>query len=183
VVNGDTGPVVGGRYHLRPHPTGFCYTAFVTDACSKKVLCWAVSATMAAEDLPLQAFNHAVWQSNTDLSELIHHSDRGSQYFSLAHTDRLVEPGIAPSVGSRSDSYDDALAESVNAAYKTEPITRGKPWRCVDDVELARAEWVAWYNQERLHEALGHVPPAEYEPVLTGTSHHASPPTPALATE
>lgn len=162
---------------------GFCYTAFVTDACTKKIVGWAVSATMRTEDLPLQAFNHAVWQSNTELSELVHHSDRGSQYLSLTYTDRLAELGIAPSVGSRGDSYDNALAEAVNAAYKTELIHRGKPWRCIDDVELSTAEWVAWYNQERLHEALGYVPPAEYEAALTGTSHPASQPTPALAPE
>ncbi|WP_408632889.1 IS3 family transposase [Mycobacterium conspicuum] len=162
---------------------GFCYTAFVTDVCTRKIVGWAVSATMRTEDLPLQAFNHAVWQSNTDLSELVHHSDRGSQYLSLAYTDRLAELGIAPSVGSRGDSYDNALAEAVNAAYKTELINRGKPWRCIDDVELSTAEWVAWYNQERLHEALGYVPPAEYEAALTGTSHPASQPTPALATD
>jgi putative transposase len=76
-----------------------------------------------------------------------------------------------------------ALAEAVNAAYKTELINRGKPWRCIDDVELSTAEWVAWYNQERLHEALGYVPPADYEAALTGTSHPASQPTPALATD
>ncbi|WP_231122312.1 IS3 family transposase [Mycobacterium intracellulare] len=162
---------------------GFCYTAFVTDACTRKIVGWAVSATMRTEDLPLQAFNHAVWQSNTDLSELIHHSDRGSQYLSLAYTDRLAELGIAPSVGSRGDSYDNALAEAVNAAYKSELITRGRPWRYIDDVELSTAAWVAWYNQERLHEALGYLTPAEYEAALTGTSHPASQPTPALATE
>jgi putative transposase len=162
---------------------GFCYTAFVTDACTKKIVGWAVSSTMRTEDLPLQAFNHAVWQSDTDLSELVHHSDRGSQYLSLAYTDRLAELGIAPSVGSRGDSYDNALAEAVNAAYKTELINRGKPWRCIDDVELSTAEWVAWYNQERLHEALGYVPPAEYEAALTGASNPASQPTPALATD
>lgn len=104
------------------------------------------------------------------------------QYLSLAYTDRLVELGIAPSVGSRGDSYDNALAEAVNAAYKTELIHRSKPWRGVDDVELATAKWVAWYNQERLHEALGYIPPAEYEAALNGTSHTASQPTPALAT-
>lgn len=162
---------------------GFCYTAFVTDACTKKIVGWAVSTTMRTEDLPLQAFNHAVWQCNSDLSELVHHSDRGSQYLSLAYTDRLAELGIAPSVGSRGDSYDNALAEAVNAAYKTELINRGKPWRCIDDVELSTAEWAAWYNQERLHEALGYAPPAEYEAALTGTSHTASQPTPALAPE
>jgi transposase InsO family protein len=162
---------------------GFCYTAFVTDACTKRIVGWAVSATMHTEELPLQAFNHAVWQSDSKLSELIHHSDRGSQYLSLAYTDRLAELGIAPSVGSRGDSYDNALAEAVNAAYKTELINRGKPWRCIDDVELATAEWVAWYNQERLHEALGYQSPAEYEAALTGTSQPASQPTPALATD
>ena len=162
---------------------GFCYTAFVTDVCTRRIVGWAVSATMRTEDLPLQAFNHAVWQADSDLSELVHHSDRGSQYLSLAYTDRLAELGIAPSVGSRGDSYDNALAEAVNAAYKSELIARGKPWRCVDDVELATAEWVAWYNQERLHEALGYVPPVEYEAALTGTSHPASQPTPALATD
>ena len=162
---------------------GFCYTAFVTDVCTRKIVGWAVSATMRTEDLPLQAFNHAVWQSNCELSELVHHSDRGSQYLSLAYTDRLAELGIAPSVGSRGDSYDNALAEAVNAAYKTELINRGKPWRCIDNVELATAEWVAWYNQERLHEALGYQSPAEYEATLTGASHPASQPTPALATD
>lgn len=161
---------------------GFCYTAFVTDVCTRRIVGWAVAASMRTEDLPLQAFEYAVWQSNSDLSELIHHSDRGSQYLSLAYTDRLAELGIAPSVGSRGDSFDNALAEAVNAAYKSELINRGKPWRSVDDVELATAAWVAWYNQERLHEALGYVPPAEYEAALTGASHPASQPTPALAT-
>jgi putative transposase len=162
---------------------GFCYTAFVTDACSRKIAGWAVAASMRTEDLPLQAFNHAVWQANSDLSELVHHSDRGSQYLSLVYTERLGELGIAPSVGSRGDSYDNALAEAVNAAYKTELINRGKPWRSVDDVELATAQWVFWYNEERLHETLGYVPPAEYEAALTGTSQPASQPTPALATK
>jgi transposase InsO family protein len=128
---------------------GFCYTAFVTDVCTRKIVGWAVSTTMRTEDLPLQAFNHAVWQADSDLSELIHHSDRGSQYLSLTYTDRLAELGIAPSVGSRGDSYDNALAEAVNAAYKTELINRGKPWRSVENVELATAEWVAWYRAPR----------------------------------
>jgi transposase InsO family protein len=162
---------------------GFCYTAFVTDACTKKIVGWAVSSSMRTEDLPLQAFNHAAWQANCDLSELVHHSDRGSQYLSLVYTERLAELQIAPSVGSRGDSYDNALAEAVNAAYKTELINRGKPWRCIDEVELSTAQWVAWYNQERLHEALGYQTPAEYEAALTGTSPTASQPTPALATD
>ncbi|OBA65749.1 transposase [Mycolicibacterium elephantis] len=113
---------------------------------------------------------------------MLRRSVESAQYLSLAYTDRLAELGIAPSVGSRGDSYDNALAEAVNAAYKTELINRGRPWRCVDDVELATAAWVSWYNQERLHEALGYVPPAEYEAALTGASHPVSQPTPALTT-
>lgn len=161
---------------------GFAYTAFLTDVCTRMIVGWAVAATMRTEDLPLQAFNHAVWQSNSILRELVHHSDRGSQYLSLAYTDRLAELGISPSVGSRGDSYDNALAEAVNAAYKTELINRGRPWRSIADVELATAAWVAWYNQERLHEALGYIPPAEYEAALLAASQPASQPTPALAT-
>ena len=161
---------------------GFCYTAFVTDVCTRGIVGWAVANTMRTQDLPLQAFNHAVWQADSDLSELVHHSDRGSQYLSLAYTDRIAELGIAPSVGSRGDSYDNALAEAVNAAYKSELIHRGKPWRSVADVELATASWVAWYNQNRLHEALGYRSPAEYEAALKAASPPASQPTPALAT-
>ena len=131
---------------------GFCYTAFVTDACSRKIVGWAVAATMRTEDLPLQAFDHAVWQTNSDLSQLVHHSDRGSQYLSLVYTDRLGDSD-RPLGRVAGDSYDNALAEAVNAAYKTELINRGKPWRCIDDVELATAQWVFWYNEERLHEA------------------------------
>lgn len=160
---------------------GFCYTAFVSDVATRAIVGWAVADTMRTEDLPLQAFEHAVWQADSDLSELVHHSDRGSQYLSLVYTDRLTELGIAPSVGSRGDSYDNALAEAVNAAYKTELINRGKPWRSIADVELATAAWVAWFNQERLHEALGYIPPAEYEAALLGASQPASQPTPALA--
>lgn len=161
---------------------GFCYTAFITDACTKAIKGWAVSATMHTRDLPLQAFNHAVWQSNSDLSELVHHSDRGSQYLSLTYTDRLAELGIAPSVGSRGDSYDNALAESVNASYKTELIYPNRPWRSVTEVELATAEWVARYNQERLHENLDYLTPDEREAAHTGTSLHVSQPAPALTT-
>jgi putative transposase len=161
---------------------GFCYTAFVTDVCTRRIVGWAVANSMRTEDLPLQALNHAVWQANTDLSELVHHSDRGSQYLSLAYTDRIAEFGIAPSVGWRGDSYDNALAEAVNAAYKSELIHRGKPWPSVAEVELATASWVAWYNQNRLHEALGYRSPAEYEAALTAASPTASQPTPALAT-
>ena len=157
---------------------GFCYTAFVTDACTKKIVGWAVSATMRTEDLPLQAFNHAVWQTNSTYPSwsMIPTADPS--------TYRWPIPTGSPSSGSphRSardgDSYDNALAEAINAAYKTELINRGKPWRCIDDVELSTAEWVAWYNQERLHEALGYIPTSRVRGHLEGGLRHREPANP-----
>ena len=160
---------------------GFAYTAFVTDACTRMIKGWHVAASMRTEDLPLQAFNHAVWQQNTDLSGLTHHSDHGSNYLSLAYTDRLIELGVTPSVGTVGDSYDNALAASVNASYKTELIYRRRPWRTVEQVELATLEYVWWYNNERLHEALDYRTPAEHEATLTGASHVRETTDPALA--
>ena len=113
---------------------------------------------------------------------MIHHSDHGSSYLSIAYTDRLAELGITPSVGTVGDSYDNALAESVNAAYKSELIRARRPWKTVEQVELATLEWVYWYNNERLHEALGYRTPAEYEAALTGASHPSENADPALAT-
>jgi putative transposase len=157
-----TQPSVGGWHYLRAHLAGLLLHR-LRHRCKDRRL--GSRGIDAYGELPLQAFNHAVWQSDSTLSELIHHSDRGSQYLSLAHTDRLAELGVAPSVGSRGDNYE-ALAGAVNAAYKTELINRPKPRRCIGDVELSTAQWVAWYNQERLHEALGYVPPAEFEATL-----------------
>lgn len=161
--------------------SGFAYTAFVTDVFSRKIVGWNVAATMATDVLPLPAFAHAVWSADTDLSGLVHHSDRGSQYVSLRYTEQLAELGIQPSVGSRGDSYDNALAEAVNAAYKSELIRPRGPWRTVEEVELATLEWVWWFNHQRLHENLGYVPPVEYEAAYYAASHHASQPAPALA--
>lgn len=161
---------------------GFAYVAFVTDVCTRMIKGWHVAATMRTADLPLPAFDHAVWAAATDLSGLTHHSDHGSQYLSIAYTDRLAELGITPSVGTVGDSYDNALAESVNASYKTELIRRSGPWKTVEQVELATLEYVWWYNNQRLHEALGYQPPAEYEAALTGASHPSEPAAPALAT-
>lgn len=110
---------------------GFCYTSIRHRRVHPQDRRMGRLNHKRTEDLPLQAFNHVVWQSHSDLFELVHHSDRGFQYLSLAYTDRLAELGIAPSGGSRGDSYDNALAEAVNAAYKTELINRGKPSRCV----------------------------------------------------
>ncbi len=97
------------------------------------------------------------------LDGLVHHSDRGTQYLSIRYTDRLTEAGIEPSVGSRGDSYDNALAESVIGLFKTELIRHRGPWRCLEDVEFATLEWVDWFNTRRLLEPIGHLPPAEYE--------------------
>src|SRR5262249_54847865 len=109
--------------------------------------------------------------SDTSTLEVLRRPVEFTQYLSLAYTDRLSELGIAPSVGSRGDSSDNALAEALNVAYKAELISRGKPWRCVDDVEMATTEWMAWYTQERLHEALSYQTPAEYEAALNDASH------------
>jgi transposase InsO family protein len=164
---------------------GFCYTAFVTKRMHQRKSSAGRSRRQCAPRT--SRCKHSITQCGSRTRHYLSWSiiptvDR-SQYLSLAYTDRLAELGIAPSVASRGESYDNALAEAVNAAYKTELINRGKPWRCIDDVELSTAEWLARYNQERLHDALGYQTPAEYEAALTGTSHPASQPTPALATD
>ena len=155
---------------------GFCYVAFVVDVYSRMIVGWAASSTMRTEDLPLVALETAAWTRVGSLHQLIHHSDRGSQYLSVRYTDRLAELGVTGSVGSRGDSFDNALAETVNGLYKTELIRRRGPWRSVEQVELATLEWVDWWNHRRLHTALGGMSPAEYE-----TAYHQDHQTPALA--
>ena len=105
----------------------------------------------------------AIWQRHGDLEGLIHHSDMGSQYLAIRYTERLAEADAVSSVGSRGDSYDNALAETVNGLYKAELINRHGPWRSVDEVELATARWVHFWNTQRLHSACGDIPPAEFE--------------------
>ena len=144
---------------------GFCYVAFVVDVYSRMIVGWAASATMRTEDLPLVALETAAWARVGSLNQLIHHSDRGSQYLSIRYTDRLAELGITGSVGSRGDSFDNALAETVNGLFKTELIKRRGPWRTVEQVELATLEWVDWWNQRRLHSALAGLSPADYETI------------------
>jgi putative transposase len=142
---------------------GFAYTAFVIDVFSRTIVGWRVSLTLRAE-LALDALEMAIWSRRAaDLAGLVHHSDRGVQYLAIRYTERLADEGAVTSVGSRGDSYDNALAESVNGLYKSELIRARGPWRTADAVELATAAWVAWWNAERLHGACGDIPPAEYE--------------------
>jgi putative transposase len=142
---------------------GFCYTAFVIDVFSRRIVGWRVSSSLRAE-LALDALEMAIWsRRSADLAGLVHHSDRGVQYLAIRYTERLADAGVVNSVGSKGDSYDNALAESVNALYKAELIRRQRSWRTVADVELATAGWVDWWNERRLHSACGDIPPAEFE--------------------
>lgn len=142
--------------------SGFVYVAFITDVYSRAIVGWQVSRSLRS-DLALDALEQALWSRQGPLDGLVHHSDRGSQYLSVRYTERLAEVGVVTSVGSRGDSYDNALAESVNGLYKTELVRRQGPWRGLEDLEFATLRWVDWYNQRRLFSALGYVPPAEYE--------------------
>lgn len=154
---------------------GFVYVAFVVDVFSRAIVGWRVSRSPRT-DLALDALEQALHaRPNTD--GLVHHSDRGSQYLAIRYTDRLVEAGIEPSVGSVGDSYDNALAESIIGLYKTEVIRRLGPWRGIDPVEYATLEWVDWFNRHRLLEPLGYIPPVEFEAAYyraqTGQAHAA----------
>jgi putative transposase len=142
---------------------GFVYVAFVIDVFSRRIVGWRVSNSLRS-DLALDALEQALYARRpAETGALVHHSDRGTQYLSIRYTNRLAEAGIEPSVGSTGDSYDNALAESVIGLFKTEEIYRRGPWRGLEDVEFATLEWVAWYNDRRLLEPLGYVPPAEFE--------------------
>jgi putative transposase len=141
---------------------GFCYTAFIVDAFSRRIVGWRVASTLRT-DLALDALEMAIWARGSSLPGLVHHSDRGVQYLAIRYTERLAEAEAVNSVGSKGDSYDNALAESVNSLYKGELIARRGPWRSVEQVELATAEWVDWWNRERIHGACGGIPPAEFE--------------------
>ncbi len=145
---------------------GWAYVAFVTDVFSRRILGWQLASHLRT-DLPLDALEMAVYQRRPG-EELIHHSDRGGQYHSIRYTERLAQIGAAASVGSVADSYDNSLAESVNATFKEELIHR-RAWRTRTDVEIETAAWVGWYNHHRIHRALGDIPPAEYE-----INHYAS---------
>jgi putative transposase len=143
--------------------SGFAYVAFVIDVFSRYIVGWRVLNSLRT-DLALDALEMAIWaRRRDDLTGLIHHSDRGVQYLSIRYTERLAEIGAVGSVGSRGDSYDNALAEAVNGLYKAEVIHKSGPWHSLDQVEFATAKWVHWWNQNRLHGAIGDMPPAEFE--------------------
>lgn len=142
---------------------GWLYVAFVIDVFARRIVGWRVSTTMNT-GFVLDALEQALYaRQPADSATLVHHSDRGSQYVSIRYTERLTEAGIDPSVGSRGDSYDNALAETINGLYKAEVIHRRGPWKSRESVELATLEWVSWFNHQRLMEPLGYIPPAEAE--------------------
>ena len=142
---------------------GFPFVAFVIDAYARKIVGWRVS-TSAHAGFVLDALEQAVHERRpTKAMGLVHHSDRGSQYLSIKYTERLGEAGIEPSVGSVGDSYDNALAETINGLFKAEVIHRRGPWRNFEAVEYATLEWVDWFNNRRLLEPIGNIPPAEAE--------------------
>jgi putative transposase len=140
---------------------GFVYVAFITDVFSRKMVGGRVSSSLRS-DLALAALAQALLE-RPDLESLVHHSDRGGQYLAIRYTERLKDAGIEPSVGSVGDSYDNALAETINGLYKTEIIRPNGPWRNIEEVEFATLEWVDWFNHRRLLEPIGYIPPAEFE--------------------
>ena len=142
---------------------GWLFVAFVIDVYARRIVGWRVSHSMRT-DFVLDALEQALYERQPQLSDqLIHHSDRGAQYVSIRYTERLAEAGIEPSVGSRGDSYDNALAETINGLYKAELIHRRAPWKSRESVELATLQWVHWFNNIRLLEPIGYIPPAEAE--------------------
>ena len=142
--------------------SGFVYVAFVIDVFARRIVGWRVSRSAHA-GFVLDALEQALHERRPVGSQLVHHSDRGSQYVSIRYSERLAEAGIEPSVGSVGDSYDNALAETINGLYKAEVIHRRGPWRTLEAVEFATLEWVDWFNNRRLLEPIGNIPPAEAE--------------------
>lgn len=157
--------------------SGWCYTAFVIDAYARRILGWSVATTMTSQ-LVVDAVEQAIWtrqREGTDLAGLIAHHDHGTQYLSVAYCEHLATAGIKPSTGAVGSSYDNALAESVIGLYKTELVKPQRPWKGFDELEIATAEWVDWFNHRRLYEYCGDMPPAELE-----AAHYAQQPTSTL---
>jgi putative transposase len=153
--------------------SGACYVAFAIDAFSRRIVGWRADTTMKTA-LVLDTLEMALWSRERHGPEvgagLIAHSDAGSQYTSFAFTQRLIDAGADPSVGTVGDAYDNSLAETTIGLYKTELIRQRGPWRTIDEVELATLEWVDWYNHRRLHGACGNVPPSEFEHLTPNTA-------------
>ena len=157
---------------------GWVYAAFVIDVFSRRVVGWQLSTSLRT-DLALDALEMGLWtrqHDGRDTSGLIHHSDKGVQYVAIRYTQRLADAGVVASVGSTGDSYDNALAEAFNSLFKAELIRNKGPWRSIDDLEIAVAEYIDWFNHRRLHGEIGTIPPVEYE-----TNHYRRHNVPALA--
>ncbi len=154
---------------------GFVYVAFIIDVFARRIVGWRVWRTAHASFV-LDALEQALHERRPVRGGLVHHSDRGGQYLSIRYTERLIDAGIEPSVGSVGDSYDNALAETINGLFKTEVIRRRGPWRSLEAVEYATLDWVDWYNNRRLLEPIGNIPPAEAE-----ERYHAQLEAPAIA--
>lgn len=152
---------------------GWVYASFVLDVCSRRIVGWQLSTNLYT-DLALDALNMGIWtreRAGADLTDLIHHSDRGVQYTAVRYSERLAEVEAVASVGSVGDSYDNAMAEALNSLFKAELVRNKGPWHGIDDLEIAVAEYVDWYNHRRLHGELGLVPPVEYEALHTAQTH------------
>jgi transposase InsO family protein len=143
--------------------TSFVYVAFIIDVFARMIVGWRAARSMSA-DLTLDALEQALWARQVT-GNLIHHGDHGSQYIAIRYSERLLEAGILPSTGSVGDAYDNALAETINGLFKAEVIRRRGPWKDLEAVEYATLEWVDWFNNRRLLEPIGNVPPAEFEKV------------------
>ena len=151
--------------YVRMNDGRFAYTAFVTDVYARRIVGWACSTGMGTQELPLQALEQAIaWAARHGGTRgLVHHSDHGTQYISLVYTTRVEEYGMLPSTGTVGNSYDNTMAESVNGAYKTELVWHSRPFRSLDELELATFRWVSWWNSKRLHQSLGYRTPEAVE--------------------
>jgi putative transposase len=150
--------------YIKTH-SGWVYASFVLDVFARRIVGWQLSTNLYT-DLALDALNMAIWvrrHSGDDLSQLIHHSDRGVQYVAIRYTERLSEVDAVASVGSVGDSYDNAMAEAFNSLFKAELVRNRGPWNGINDLELAVAEYIDWYNHRRLHGELGLIPPVDFE--------------------
>lgn len=145
--------------------SGWVYAAFVLDVFSRRVVGWQLSTTMHTA-LALDALEMGLWtrrRERKDVSQLVHHSDRGVQYRAIRYTERLAESEAVASVGAKGDSYDNAMAEALNSLFKAELIRNKGPWTGINDLEVAVAEYIDWYNHRRLHGEIGYIPPVEAE--------------------